>query len=199
MWFYFCFHGYYLVNHSVLLWHSCLDRQTQTSLYNLAHTQTDVVCEVLLRKDALLVKGMFVLGQNWEKEIKSEREAQRGGVTETITVIPCFAAWRYALHHSSFILSLASLLGVYLPCGLPMSFLFVYLFVCFASCFSACLPATAFSFFLNPECSVSVHRACCSLSCQSHCLNSVLLPFSISCSFTNLSSNLIAVIQTLIY
>lgn len=56
------------------------------------------------------VKGVFVLGQRKEGEIQRENEGwQRRGVTETITVIPCVAAWRYALHHSSFICSLASL------------------------------------------------------------------------------------------
>lgn len=64
-----------------------------------------------------------------EREIQRENEGwQRRGVTETITVIPCVTARRYALHHSSFICFLIPLFCVSLSvCSVTSQCYLLYL------------------------------------------------------------------------
>lgn len=89
----------------------------------------------------------------------------RRGVTETITVIPCVAAQRYALHHSSFIWSLASLFCVSLSvwhvaflCLACLLCLSAYRFLTCTIYFSACFGFRIFKFYLR---GLAIHSAVC--------------------------------------
>lgn len=84
---------------------------------------------VLLKLDALLFERHVCAGTK-ERGRDTERENggwQRRGVTETITVIPCVTARRYALHHSSFICFLIPLFCVCLSvCSVTSQCLFLF-------------------------------------------------------------------------
>lgn len=166
--------------------HTIRSTQTTTTVFSaLPHsshtdTHTDIrtesVSEVLLWEDALLCERRVCVGTKKRgKDRERENEGwQRRGVTETITVIPHVAAWRYALHHSSFICSLAPLFCVSLSvCGVASLCLSCLLCLSLQRLLTCII---CFSWVLHVW--VSLQRVSCSLCCQSGWLICALVTHS---------------------